>query len=75
MNNREIKEWPEWEPAELIGIGGWSRVYRAVNRNHPDQQAAVKVMPVRNEEVEKVKKQLEQLNTDIKDIKRKNMLF
>ena len=26
-------------------------------------------------EVEKVKKQLEQLNTDIKDIKRKNMLF
>ncbi|MCR4883598.1 MAG: serine/threonine protein kinase [Clostridiales bacterium] len=54
MNNREIKEWPEWEMAELIGIGGWSRVYRAVNRNHPDQQAAVKVMPVRNEEVEKV---------------------
>ena len=46
--------WPDWEMAELIGIGGWSRVYRAVLREHPEIQAAVKMIPAPDEEAEQI---------------------
>ena len=46
--------WPDWEMAELIGIGGWSRVYRAVYRGHPEIQAAVKMIPVPDAEAEQI---------------------
>lgn len=46
--------WPDWEMAELIGIGGWSRVYRAVCREHPEIQAAVKMIPAPDEEAEQI---------------------
>ena len=46
--------WPDWEMAELIGIGGWSRVYRAVCREHPEIQAAVKMIPAADEEAEQI---------------------
>ena len=46
--------WPDWEMAELIGIGGWSRVYRAVCREHPEIQAAVKMIPVPDAEAEQI---------------------
>ena len=43
---RETAVWPEWELREIIGIGGWGQVYRAERRDHPEIQAAVKVMDV-----------------------------
>ncbi len=46
--------WPDWEMAEVIGIGGWSRVYRAVYRGHPEIQAAVKMIPVPDAEAEQI---------------------
>ena len=46
--------WPDWEMAEVIGIGGWSRVYRAVYRGHPEIQAAVKMIPAPDEEAEQI---------------------
>ena len=46
--------WPDWEMAELIGIGGWSRVYRAVLREHPEIQAAVKMIPAPDAEAEQI---------------------
>ena len=46
--------WPDWEMAEVIGIGGWSRVYRAVLREHPEIQAAVKMIPAPDEEAEQI---------------------
>ena len=46
--------WPDWEMAEVIGIGGWSRVYRAVYRGHPEIQAAVKMILVPDAEAEQI---------------------
>ena len=42
--------FPGWEIAELIGIGGSSRVYRMVRKGHPDMQAAVKILSVPDKE-------------------------
>ncbi len=53
--------WPDWELAELIGTGGWSRVYRAVRKDQKDIQAAVKVMNVPAEEADSVLDEIRRL--------------
>ncbi len=53
--------WPDWELAELIGTGGWSRVYRAVRKDQKDIQAAVKVLNVPAEEADSVLDEIRRL--------------
>lgn len=36
--------WPDWELKDLIGIGGWGRVYRAERRDGSGIQSAVKII-------------------------------
>ncbi len=53
--------WPDWELAELIGTGGWSRVYRARRRDQAEIQAAVKVLRVPLDEAEGVLDEIRQM--------------
>ena len=52
--DRMTAVWPDWELKELIGVGGWSRVYRAERRDQREIQAAVKVLRVPAEESENI---------------------
>ena len=53
--------WPDWQLAELIGVGGWSKVYRAERRDQKDIQAAVKVMTVPAAEAENILEEIRRM--------------
>ena len=44
--------WPDWELRELLDSGSYGFVYRAVHREHPELQSAVKLVYLPAEEEE-----------------------
>ena len=53
----ELNIWPDWKLMELLDSGSSGVVYRAVHREHPELQAAVKIItiPADDEEASSVR--------------------